>query len=501
MAAKTIMVQGTGSNVGKSLIVAGLCRILKEQGLKVAPFKAQNMALNSYITYEGGEIGRAQALQAEAAGILPSVDMNPILLKPAGNMQSQVVVLGKPLGNMSAREYHNTWTLQAWKIVTDAFHRLANQYDVIVIEGAGSPAEINLKDTEIVNMRVAKYARSPVLLVGDIDRGGVLASLVGTMELLEPEERQLIKGFIINKFRGDVNLFLPAIEILERKTLVPVLGVLPYQKLALEEEDSMSIQSKPLPPNGLDIVVIRLPQISNFTDFDALKFEPDVGVRFESDPSAAGNPDAIIIPGSKNTISDLNFLRTSGWESYLKSAQTQGIPIVGICGGYQMLGEKIYDPLGVEGTKKFETGLGFIKMKTEFWPEKTTTISNGILTNKFFNLEEPGLDVKGYEIHMGQTILDPSETPFIKLDDNRTDGAITAHGQIWGTYFHGIFDNDQFRRNWLNYLRQRKNLLPITTLRNYKEWREYNLTQLGNLIKENLNMEYLMKLIENGIEG
>lgn len=499
--ARSIMIQGTGSNVGKSLIVAGLCRALKQQGLKVAPFKAQNMALNSYVTYEGGEIGRAQALQAEAAGILPSVDMNPILLKPSGTMQSQVVVLGKPVGNMSAKEYHTNWSHTAWTYVTQAYDRLASQYDVIVIEGAGSPAEVNLKETEIVNMRMAKYARSPVLLVGDIDRGGVLASLIGTLILLEPTERELIKGFIINKFRGDVNIFLPAVEFLKDKTNVPVVGILPYQKLVIDEEDSMSIQSKIANTQGVDIVVIRLPQISNFTDFDALKFEPDVSLRFETDPAACGNPDAIIIPGSKNTIGDLTFIRKSGWEKVLFDAATRGTAIVGICGGYQMLGEKIHDPYLVEGNLEIVEALGFFKMITEFALEKTTTLNRGVLAENYYNLQNSQLEVEGYEIHMGQTIVEPEEKPLLLLDDKRTDGVISSNRQIWGTYFHGIFDNDSFRRGWLNWLRSKRGLQPYSDIRNYRLWRENNLNMLGELIKKHIDMEYVMKLIDNGVEG
>lgn len=490
--ARKLMIQGTGSNVGKSIIVAGLCRALKQQGFKVTPFKAQNMALNSYVTFDGGEIGRAQALQAEAAGILPRVEMNPILLKPSGNMQSQVIVLGKPIGNMSANEYHMNWSKQAWDYVIEAYEKLDAEFDVIVIEGAGSPAELNLRDTEIVNMRMAKYANSPVLLVGDIDRGGVLASLIGTMALFEPEEAELVKGFIINKFRGDINLFLPAVEILKEKTGLPTIGIIPYHKLALDEEDSMSIQSKIANEPGVDVVVIRLPQISNFTDFDALKFEPDVSVRFEYDPGLCGKPDVIIIPGSKNTFTDLDFIRKSGWEKVLFEAAVKGKAIVGICGGYQMLGEWIYDPYAVEGNISMERGLGFFKMETEFTNKKTTILNSGTIISI-----EPNFHIEGYEIHMGQTKVDTKEKPFIKLNDGRTDGVISENGQIWGTYFHGIFDNDFFRRHWLDQIRVKKGLLPKKTVKNYKQWREENLNKLCELIKNNLDMEYIFKLLEN----
>ena len=340
--AKSIMLMGTSSHVGKSILTTALCRIFHQQGKRVVPFKAQNMALNSYVTLDGREMGRAQVAQAEAAGLAPEVDMNPVLLKPTGNAQSQVVIMGEPVGNMSAREYHTGYSLKAWEAVEVSLDRLRAAYDLLVIEGAGSPAEINLKANDIVNMRVAKHLRAPVLLIADIDRGGALASLVGTLELLDAEERALVKGLVINKFRGDVSLLTPALDFLEQKTGKPVLGVIPHiDALGIDEEDSVSLDEQHYGDTAafdgqLRIAVIRTPKLSNFTDFDALAHEPDVALYYVRTPEELGHPDLILLPGSKNTTEDLLHIRQVGLADAIRTCVTAGTPPFGICGGYQM---------------------------------------------------------------------------------------------------------------------------------------------------------------------
>ena len=341
--ANYIMMMGTSSHVGKSILTTALCRILYRKGRRVVPFKAQNMALNSYVTREGYEMGRAQVAQAEAAGLEPMVDMNPVLLKPTGNAQSQVIIMGRPVGNMSAREYHKGYSLKAFGAVKDALDRLDRDYDTIVIEGAGSPAEINLKANDIVNMRVAKHLQAPVLLIADIDRGGALASLVGTLELLDEEERALVKGLVTNKFRGDVTLLTPAIDFLEEKTGKPVLGVVPHiEQMGIDDEDSVSLQEKMTVPMDGDvkIAVIQTPKISNFTDFDALGSERDVSLYYVQDRESLGQPDIIMLPGSKNTTEDMLYLESSGLADLIKAHAAAGKPVIGICGGYQMLGDR-----------------------------------------------------------------------------------------------------------------------------------------------------------------
>ncbi|MGL5512486.1 MAG: cobyric acid synthase, partial [Sporomusa sp.] len=373
--AKAIMLQGTSSHVGKSILTTALCRIFKQDGHKVTPFKSQNMALNSYVTKTGGEMGRAQVAQAEAAGLEPAVEMNPVLLKPTGNSCSQVIIMGKPVGNMSAKEYHLGYSLTALGVITECLDKLHNEFDVIVIEGAGSPAEVNLKANDVVNMRIAKLASAPVLLIADIDRGGALASVVGTLELLEPEERDLVKGIIINKFRGDINLLKPALDFLETKTGKPVLGVIPHlDRLGIDDEDSVSLENKQAPEKAgeLDIAVLRLPKISNFTDFDALANESDVMLRYVRQGEAIGNPDLIILPGSKNTTEDLLYLRQHGYEQQLIGLVKAGTPVVGICGGYQMLGREVQDPDHTESDFDRVPGLGLIDCITVFAANKVT---------------------------------------------------------------------------------------------------------------------------------
>ena len=440
MSAKTLMIQGTASSVGKSVMVTALCRIFRQDGFKVAPFKAQNMALNSFVTREGGEIGRAQAVQAEAAGIEPSVDMNPVLLKPEAEAKSQVIVLGKVAKNLEASHYYD-YTPHLLEVIEDSLNRLRSTYDIVVIEGAGSPAEINLKEREIVNMRVARMANAPVLLVGDIDRGGVFASIIGTLELLTQEERDLVKGLVINKFRGDLALLKPGVDFLEKRTDKPVLGVIPYFRgINIAQEDSVYLDEKPMVSSnrGLNVAIIRLPHISNYDDFDPLE-EMDCTVRYISEPSELGNPDLIILPGTKSTIADLNYLRQQGLAQAVIQQAKASTPLIGICGGYQMLGKTINDPHKVESSESSVAGLGLLDIKTTFGQIKTTTqIGAKVVANKGLFEGLKGVEITGYEIHMGQTrgqnhapAFQVVETPQGKAD--YFDGAVSDDCLIFGS--------------------------------------------------------------------
>ena len=512
--ADCIMLQGTGSHVGKSILATALCRIFYREGRRVAPFKAQNMALNSYVTKKGLEMGRAQVAQAEAAGLDPSVDMNPVLLKPTGNSQSQVILMGKPVGNMSAREYHKGYSLRAFDTVKEALGRLTSAYDTIVIEGAGSPAEVNLKANDIVNMRVAKYLKAPVLLVADIDRGGALASLVGTLELLEDDERDLVKGLIVNKFRGDVSLFDPAVEFLEKKTGKPVLGIVPYiESMGIDDEDSVSLEEKSNPPTDenrkISIGVIRLPKISNFTDFDCLGGEPDVSLSYVSDPDLLSSLDLIILPGSKNTSEDLLYLKKSGMERALKERFSEGMPIIGICGGYQMLGQEIRDPYHSESETDSIEGIGLLPIRTVFEREKFTSQAEADCINlKFlgFDISQKGL--LGYEIHMGHTeFLENGMNPFTvreisedaKSAASAAEGCLSEDGRVFGTYIHGLFDHDGFRLDIINALRRRKGLPVRKGVRNLRAERQRNYDRLADTVEKSLNMELLRRIMGNGI--
>ncbi|MBC7324561.1 MAG: cobyric acid synthase, partial [Moorella sp. (in: Bacteria)] len=381
--ARAIMIQGTSSNVGKSVLVAALCRIFYQAGYRVAPFKSQNMALNSGATPDGGEMGRAQLVQACAAGVQPRVEMNPILLKPTAHARSQVILLGRPVGNLGAREYHGRFNQELWPHVEAAYATLAREFDIIVIEGAGSPAEVNLKAGEIANMRVAKMAGAPVLLVADIDRGGALAAIVGTLELLDPDEREMVAGLIINKFRGDVDLLQPALDFLEKKTGKPVLGVIPFLAHGLPEEDSVVLEqakTRFTAPGEVEIAVIKFPCISNFTDFDALEREEGVNLRYVDGKEQLGHPDLVILPGSKNTIGDLLWLRQQGLEEVIKERAAAGTPLIGICGGYQMLGQEIADPGHVETDQDRVAALGYLPVQTIFQPAKATNLVRGRVT-------------------------------------------------------------------------------------------------------------------------
>ncbi|WP_127584146.1 cobyric acid synthase [Paenibacillus koleovorans] len=509
-AARTLMFQGTSSDVGKSILTTALCRIFRQDGYRVAPFKSQNMSLNSYVTPDGKEIGRAQGMQADACGIAATTDMNPILLKPKKDMVAQVVVHGKPLKDFDARAYREQYLKEAEIIVQDALRRLRSQYEIVCIEGAGSPAEVNLKDRDIVNMRLAGWADAPVLLVADIDRGGVFASIVGTLEILEPEERDRVHGFVINKFRGDVSLLQPGLDWLEAKTGKPVLGVIPYlHELGLEDEDSASLDAK-LSKGGLqtssrdqadllDIAILRLPRLSNFTDFDPLLAESDVSLRYITSPDDWGTPDAVILPGSKNTVDDLLYLGASGLVTRIRAFAEAGGCLAGICAGYQMLGRRLLDPDRVESDVPELEGLGFFPTETVFAGEKRTERIVGTTSLS----DAP---VRGYEIHMGRTrFLEPVDQPFrIKIHDApeapesyHPDGAVTADGRIWGTYIHGILHNDAFRRKWLDGLRQRKGWAPLdeTETTAYEGRREAAFDRLAQHVRDHLDMKRIYSIM------
>ena len=561
------MIQGTGSGVGKSMIVAGLCRIFRDMGIRVAPFKAQNMALNSFITKEGGEIGRAQAFQAEAAGIEPFNDINPILLKATGESGCQVILNGKVYGNMTAIDYY-AFKDTAWKAVTSAYDKLSQNYDVIVIEGAGSPAEINLQKEEIVNMSVARYTGAPVILVGDIDKGGVFASFYGTIGLLKDSSNSLnssngsnppipplpkggkgglcdadyIKAFIVNKFRGDIGILRPGLRMIENKTGRPVIGVINYfGDLGLHEEDAIPIERlipkrRDEPFKAIKIVVLRLRYIANFTDFDPFMYEPDVELKYSLREEDINNADLIIIPGSKNTVSDLLFLRQNGIEECVKLAVNKGIPLIGICGGYQMLGKKIFDPYNVESSEKEVEGIRLLNIITTIDKVKTTCQVEAELINgsKLFNVVQNSSNdgfknLKGYEIHMGVTTGDiglfrlyryqntglrtqstenppnpPLIPPLARGDIEGLKGGVggfevldgSMKGNVWGTYIHGLFDNDKFRCTLLNSLRQGKGLPPIDGTINYFDLKEKAINRWADILKNSIDICFILRLLD-----
>jgi adenosylcobyric acid synthase len=454
------MVQGTMSSAGKSLIVTGLCRMFARRGLRVAPFKAQNMSNNAAVCPDGAEIGRAQYTQALACGIVPTAAINPILLKPEADTRSQVVVMGRARYTLPARTYYEH-KAELWQVVTEALDGLRAAYELVIVEGAGSPAELNLRRGDFVNMAVAKYAQAPVLLVGDIDRGGIFAQLLGTLWLLEPDERRLVKGLLVNKFRGDITLFADGVRLLEERGGVPVLGVIPYMHHAIPEEDAVAIEAqnfRPLPAAGIDIVVIRLPRISNFDDFDPLKAEPGVGVRYIDAPNDLGQPDAVILPGTKSTIADLTWLREQGLDAAIRRFARQGGAVVGICGGYQMLGARILDPGHVESPVGEVDGLDLLPIETTFEGEKATHQAQAIIRGDAGWLSAlSGQTVDGYEIHMGRTQGDDA-APWLEITQRSDqavtvmDGAVGPDGRVWGCYLHGLFTNDGLRRAWLSSL-------------------------------------------------
>jgi len=493
--ALSIMIQGTHSDAGKSVIATGLCRIFAQDGYKTAPFKSQNMSLNSYVTIDGKEIGRAQGVQAEAAKTIASADMNPILIKPMSNYSSQIVVNGKPYRNYDAGEYRKEFFQFGLKIIREAYERLSSSYDHIVIEGAGSPAEVNLNDRELVNMRIARLTNSPVILVGDIDRGGVFASLVGTLQLLDLEDRQRVIGVIINKFRGDISLLDPGLQWFEQYTGKPVLGVVPYiENLNIEAEDSVileSFSSETEQTSEIDIAVIHLPHISNFTDIDPFRFEKDCFVRFVRHANELGKPDIVILPGTKNTIEDLLFLQQNGLFKAIKTlSMKKDCTIIGICGGYQMLGADISDPFKVETTLERANGLNLFPISTVLAKEKRTILSNGFV--RFANLTIP---VEGYEIHMGATSYTGNATPFI-VTNNGVDGCINEDETVFGTYFHGIFHNDEFRTAFLNAIRKRKGLREIYERPSIKTIREDAFNRLADCLRKHINIDYIYRQME-----
>ena len=480
--AKYLMFQGTSSHVGKSILTAALCRIFFREGKKVAPFKAQNMALNSFVTADGLEMGRAQVAQAEAANIPPQVEMNPVLLKPTGNSTSQVIINGKPVGVMTAAEYHKNFALKAFDAVKDALQKLSADFDTMVTEGAGSPAEVNLKSHDIVNMRVAKFLNASVILVADIDRGGALASIVGTLELLDDDEKNLVKGIVINKFRGDVNLFLPAVEFLENKTKKPVLGIIPHiENLGIDDEDSVSLDDKISKNAEIKIAVVRLQKLSNFTDFDSLAGEVDVNLFYAKNPAELDDADLIILPGSKNTSEDLIYLRENNFAEKILRLAEKNIPVIGICGGFQMLGRKLFDPLQTESKFAELDGLKLLPIETTFTADKfTKQISIPEVDFNFLGEKIYAKNLEGYEIHSGVTNFDKK---------------IVSDKNIFGTYVHGIFDNDNFRRQILNAIRRKKNLPPLEVTKNFRAEKQKNYERLAKIVRENLNMKLIEKIM------
>lgn len=481
--AKAIMIQGTMSNAGKSLFAAALCRIFRQDGYSAAPFKSQNMALNSFITSEGLEMGRAQAMQAEAAGIEPSVLMNPILLKPTTDVGSQVIVNGEVMGNMRAAEYFKH-KKELVPHIMSAYNKLAEKHDIIVIEGAGSPAELNLKSDDIVNMGMAKMAHAPVLLVGDIDRGGVFAQLIGTVMLMEEDEKKYIKGLVVNKFRGDRALFDDGVKILEEKSGKPVVGVVPYVKCDIDDEDSLSEKLRGQAGEIIDIAVIRLPRISNFTDFDAFAQYDGVGVRYVGSAEELGQPDLVIIPGTKSTITDMKFLRESGIEAAVKKLASKNIPVFGICGGFQMLGKIISDPDNTECGGEIG-GMGLLDIKTVFSAEKIRRQVSGTINKVdgvFSGLS--GAPYEGYEIHMGRS---------------GTEAAVVNSGNVYGSYIHGLFDSDGVSQCIVDALYNSKGIVRGEKALSRQEYREMQYDILADAVRRNVDMDMIYRIIEQGI--
>ena len=512
MKTSALMILGTGSHVGKSIITAGLGRVFSDEGIRVAPFKAQNMSLNSAATADGKEIGRAQALQAEACRVPPTVEMNPILIKPSSDTTSQVMLLGRVWGQVSAADYHTTKVEQLFPVVLQSYQKLASEYELILLEGAGSPAEINLRDHDIVNLRMAKAANADCLLVGDIDRGGVFAALLGTLELLEPAERALFKGFVINKFRGDQSLLQPGVEMIEQRLGLPCVGVVPYIKdLGLDEEDSVAVEDRLTvkrvwgsmaedhsPRRRLRIGVIALPYMSNFTDFDALAVEPSVALAFLENAADVERADIIILPGTKQTISDLDWLANKGFIPKIQKHSVQKKPLIGLCGGFQMLGLSLSDPHGIEnnGTPVQRAGLGLLSVSTVMGTEKTTRpVAGEICTSN------PGLEgwqsrtFQGYEIHMGETVRTSGVQPFAHLTTLEggevLDGAINPPRHVFGTYVHGIFDNDLLRHSFLDWARVSLKLAPAETKAFVKAEREARLNRWADCLRSSLRLDLI----------
>ncbi len=511
--AMAIAVLGTGSDVGKSLITAAVCRLLYRAGVRVAPFKAQNMSLNSFVTPEGGEIGRAQALQAEACGILPHVDMNPILLKPESNSRSQVIVQGRVLTTLDAQAYFaRTHDTDLSRAVRESYERLASRYEVIVIEGAGSAAEMNLRDRDLVNWPVVQMADAHVLLVGDIDRGGVFAQIIGTLDLIAPEERARVSGIIINKFRGDLSLFADGVDFIQERARIPVLGVLPFLRdLSLDQEDSLDVakgRAVIFSADRVNIAVLLVPHMSNFTDFNALSGESDVRLRYVASPDEAIGADVILLPGTKTTLADLSYLREKGFEALLHHHIEGGGELVGICGGYQMLGRQIADPDEVEGGGTGH-GFGLLHLTTVLHSSK---ITEQVEAQALHLSETVALPVRGYLIHMGRTQRH-EHRPCFELqrrndesgrhsgtsgrDDQDLDGAVRDDGLVWGTYIHGLFDEPVFRRAWLNRLRMRKGLSGLDSFHSQRvnDTRRDELDRWADHVAQHLDLRVIWALL------
>ncbi|MBQ3425501.1 MAG: cobyric acid synthase [Clostridia bacterium] len=488
MAGKAIMLQGTGSSVGKSLLCAALCRIFREDGLRVAPFKSQNMALNSFVTAEGLEMGRAQVVQAQAAGVAPSVDMNPILLKPTSDRKSQVICLGKPIGNMDAAAYHR-FKPELRDLVREAYQRLAQRYDAVVIEGAGSPAEINLKEGDLVNMWMAEAADAPVLLVGDIDRGGVFAALYGTVMLLEPRERARIRGMIVNKFRGDVEILKPGLRMIEEKLGIPVTGVVPWTEADIEDEDSVSERLEAAWGSGeVKVAVVRLRHLSNYTDFQALSLHPGVTLTYTRRPEEIEAADILILPGTKNTIDDLIDLKNRDLVRPILRHARSGKLLLGVCGGYQMLGQALRDPLGVESAAGETAGLGLLDMTVTFEAEKRTLQAQGTVTDGLPWLREmAGARIPGYEIHSGVSAFGPDARFWLA-----PGGTCSPGGNVLGTYLHGLFDEGELADALVKRARALKGLeageagQPALSMAAY---RQAQFEKLARVVRESLDMK------------
>ncbi len=498
MTARVLMVQGTSSSVGKSLLTAALCRIYTLRGVRVAPYKAQNMSNNAAVCPDGSEIGRAQAVQALACNLEPTAEMNPILLKPEADSRSQVIVMGRPWGNPTASQYYR-YREEMWSIVTGALDRLRERYDLVIMEGAGSPVELNLKANDIVNMSIARYANASVLLVGDIDRGGIFAQLLGTLWLLPDDERALVKGLLVNKFRGDPALFVDGVRILEERGGVPVLGVIPWlPDLAVPEEDAVALESPGLPNAArnmdatvVDIAVVHLPRIANFDDFDPLAAEAGVHLRYVSTAEELGQPQAVILPGTKSTVADLAWLRATGLATAIVERVRRGMVAVGICGGYQMLGRTIHDPQHIESPVDRAEGLGLLSTETLFEGQKATHRAYAtLLGGPGWLATVAGQPVQGYEIHMGRTT---GGQPWLRLTRRGQepcdvpDGAVSSDGRVWGCYLHGLFANDAFRRAWL------ASLGWSAPVQSYNVIEQLN--HLAAAVERELNMELLEKIL------
>lgn len=506
------MFLGTGSDVGKSVLAAAFCRILKQEGYRVAPFKAQNMALNSFITPEGGEMGRAQVVQAEAAGIAPHVDMNPVLLKPTSQMGSQVIVLGKSVGNYSARDYYQ-FKQQLVSVVRESYHRLASQYDVIVLEGAGSAVELNLKEHDIVNLAMADMADARCILVGDIDRGGIFAALLGSFMLMTDSEKDRIIGFMVNKLRGDPGLFESGIGILEARGGKPVLGVIPhFDHIAVPEEDSVALTRRmrrrgdeTTSESNVAVGVVRLPFISNYTDFDCFEQESAVDLIYFDRPAEIFQFDAVIIPGSKNTLDDLAFLRRSGLADAILAYYRTGGTVVGVCGGYQMLGRVVRDPHGVESDLQSVPGLGLLEMETEMYLDKITTQVEAVVAAE---AQFPGVQrasLRGYEIHMGRSEAAGACRTLFQIvlrngeEDFEADGLVSDDGRVWGTYIHGIFDNDALRRSFVTQLKQRSGKQSGSGADagalSFFQWKEEQYDKLAEHVRKHADVRGILDIL------